>query len=95
MTDPLAPRKVTMPEPSLSEVHADLVGRLKHDERLRHVEQQVAVLSTIPEAMQRMETRLVTAITDNKPKSPWPAVGALGGVLGVLVVVFAAIYGQA
>ncbi len=84
-----------MPETILSDVHADLVGRLKHDERLRHVEQQVAVLSTIPDTMQRMEARLVSTIEANRPKSPWPAVGAVAGVMGVLIVVFAAIYGRA
>lgn len=81
-------------EPSLSEVHADLVGRLDHDERLRDVEQQVAVLSTMPDAMRRMEDRLVTAIEESKAKSPWPAVSALAGVMAVMLVVTAAIYGQ-
>lgn len=83
-----------MPEPSLSEVHADLVGRLKHDERLRQVEQQVAVLSTVPEAMQRMEARLMAAIAEHAPKSPWPAVSALAGMLGVFLVLAAAIYSR-
>lgn len=81
-----------MAEPSLSEVHADLVGRLKQDERLREVEKQVAALSNLPDLMQRMEARLVAAIADTKPKSPWPAVGALAAAIGVLVVVLAAIY---
>lgn len=81
-----------MGDPSLSEVHADLVGRLKQDERLREVEKQVAQLSNLPDLMQRMEARLVAAISDTKPKSPWPAVGAMAGVMGVLIVVFAAIY---
>jgi hypothetical protein len=81
-----------MAEPTLSEVHADLVGRLRQDERLREVEKQVASLSNLPALMERMENRLTTAIADNKPKSPWPAVGALTGVMSVLCVVFAAIY---
>ena len=83
-----------MAEPTLSEVHADLVGRLKQDERLREVEKQVASLSNLPDLMQRMEQRLTTAISDNKPKSPWPAVGSLAAVMGVLLVIFAAIYAK-
>ena len=81
-----------MAEPSLSEVHADLVGRLKQDERLREVEKQVASLSNMPDLMQRMEARLVVAISDTKPKSPWPAVGALAAVMSVLIVLLAALY---
>lgn len=81
-----------MAEPTLSEVHADLVGRLKQDERLREVEKQVASLSNLPDLMQRMEQRLVTAISDNKPKSPWAAVGSIAAVMSVLLVIFAAIY---
>lgn len=83
-----------MAEPTLSEVHADLVGRLKHDERLREVEQKVASLSNLPELMQRMEARLTTAIADNRPKSPWPAVGSVAAVMSVLLVIFAAIYAK-
>ncbi|HEY9266000.1 MAG TPA: hypothetical protein VIQ11_15490 [Mycobacterium sp.] len=83
-----------MAEPTLSEVHADLVGRLKQDERLREVEKQVASLSNLPDLMQRMEARLVTAISDNKPKSPWPAVGSLAAVMSVLLVLAAAIYAK-
>ena len=81
-----------MAEPSLSEVHADLVGRLKQDERLREVEKQVASLSNMPDLMQRMEARLVVAISDTKPKSPWPAVGSMAAVFSVLIVLLAAIY---
>lgn len=81
-----------MAEPTLSEVHADLVGRLKQDERLREVEKQVASLSNLPDLMQRMEARLVTAISDNKPKSPWPAVGSLAAVMSLVLVLAAAIY---
>jgi len=83
-----------MADLSLSEVHADMVARLKQDERLREVEKQVATLSTLPEAIQRMEDRLVNAIESTKPKSPWPAVSALAGVLAVVLVVAAAIYSR-
>lgn len=81
-----------MAEPTLSEVHADLVGRLKQDERLREVEKQVASLSNLPDLMQRMEARLVAAISDNKPKSPWPAVAAITGVVSVALVIAALLY---
>lgn len=83
---------LAMAEPTLSDVHADLVGRLKQDERLREVEKQVAALSNLPDLMQRMELRLVTAINENRPKSPWPAVGALAAVMSVVLVLAAAIY---
>jgi hypothetical protein len=80
-------------EPTLSDVHADLVGRLKHDERIRTLEQGQARVEAVIAELPRMETRIMQAIADNKPKSPWPAVGSLAGVMGVLIVVFAAIYG--
>lgn len=83
-----------MPEPTLSEVHADLVGRLKHDERLRAVEQKIAALELLPAAVERMEARLVEAIKANAPRSPWPAVSALAGVLSVVLVLAAVIYGR-
>ncbi|HEY9418240.1 MAG TPA: hypothetical protein VIQ30_26055, partial [Pseudonocardia sp.] len=65
-----------MAEPTLSEVHADLVGRLKQDERLRSVETQTATLTAVVQDMPRMEARLMTAIAEAKPKSVWPAVSA-------------------
>jgi hypothetical protein len=78
-----------MAEPSLSEVHADLVGRLKQDERLREVEKQVAALSNLPDLMQRMEARLTSAIADTKPKNQWNAAGVLVAAVAVVVAVFA------
>ena len=83
-----------MSEPTLSEVHADLVGRLKHDERLRAVEQQQAATAAVLSEIPRMESRLMTAIAESKPKSPWPAVSALAGVMGVFLVIAAVLYGQ-
>lgn len=80
-------------EPTLSQVHADLVERFKHDERLRSVEQEQAAMRAVIADLPRMEARIMGAIEANRPKSPWPAVGALAGVMGVLVVIFAAIYG--
>jgi hypothetical protein len=80
-------------EPTLSEVHADLVGRLQQDDRLRKVEQDLAALRLLPGEIQRMETRLVSAIEANRPKSPWPAVSAIAAVFAVVLVVAAALYG--
>jgi hypothetical protein len=90
-------------EPTLSDVHADLSGRLELDKRLRGVEieqaSQAAAVNGLREEIHAMRTdqkedkaEIVQAIRDSKVK-PWPAVGALAGVMGVLIVVFAAIYG--
>lgn len=81
-----------MADPTLSEVHADLVGRLEQDKRLRVVEQQQAAMTTAIAELPRMEQRLKDAIADLKPKSPWPAVSALAGVLGVFLVIAAVLY---
>jgi hypothetical protein len=83
-----------MPDLSLSQVHADLVERLEQDKRLRDVEQHIAALKLLPSEIQRMEIRLVAAIEGNKPKSPWPAVSALAGVLSVVLILAAAIYSK-
>lgn len=81
-----------MADPTLSEVHADLVGRLKQDERLRAVEQQTATLAAVVSDMPRMEQRLKDAIAELKPKSPWPAVAAITGVVSVALVIAALLY---
>lgn len=83
-----------MNEPTLSEVHADLVSRLKQDERLRTVEQQQAAMAAAIAEIPRMEQRLITAIQELKPRSPWPAVSAIAGVVAVFLVVAAVLYGQ-
>lgn len=83
-----------MAEPTLSEVHADLVGRLRQDERLREVEKQVASLSNLPTLIERMENRLTSAITENKPKSAWPAVAACTSVFVALMGLFAVVYAK-
>ena len=93
-----------MPEPSLSEVHADLVGRFQHDERLRHVEQtQAAQNATMHAMLEKVDAlrldakadkrELLTAIEASKPKV-WPAVSALTGVLVLLSGFFAVLYGN-
>ena len=85
---------MNMTEPTLSEVHADLVGRLKHDERLRDLETRQARVETAITEIPRMEARLIAAIQELKPKSPWPAVSAIAGVVAVFLVVAAVLYGQ-
>jgi hypothetical protein len=81
-----------MPEPTLSEVHADLVGRLEQDKRLRALEQTTATLTAVVADMPRMEQRLKEAITELKPKSPWPAVAAITGVVSVALVIAALLF---
>lgn len=78
-----------MAEPTLSEVHADLVGRLKQDERLREVEKQVASLSNLPDLMQRMEVRLTSAIAETKPKNQWAAASVIVAAVAVVVAILA------
>lgn len=85
-----------MPEPTLSEVHADLAARLELDKRLRGVEMgqssMEATVNSLMTELPRMEVRLVAAIQDAKPKSPWPAVSALAAVCALFLVIAAAIY---
>lgn len=81
-----------MPEPTLSEVHADLVGRFHHDDRLRKVEQEVAALRELPQNMQRMEDRLINAISASKVNL-WPAVSGIVAIIAVVLVIAGAIYG--
>ncbi len=65
----------------------------KHDERLRAVEVKIAALDTLPEAINRLEARLVSAIEANKPKPIWPAIAAMTALFGVAMAFFAALYG--
>lgn len=75
-----------MPEDdsALSEVHADLVGRLEHDKRLRAVEVEQASMRSAFEAMRtelpKVEERLTAAIAASKVNI-WPAVGAICAVV--------------
>lgn len=84
-------------DPQLRAVHEDIVTRLEHDARLRKVEQDLAALRLLPAEMQRMESRIVAALVelkgDLKPKPVWPAVSALAAVLGVVLIITAALYG--
>lgn len=92
-----------MPDPTLSEVHADLVGRLKHDERLRHVETsqaaQAATMSAVQGELRGMraeakadKAELLTAIADSKPKPVWPAVSSVIACIALLLVVAERLY---
>jgi hypothetical protein len=88
-----------MAEPTLSDVHADLVGRFEHDKRLRLVEQGQARTEAILAELPRMEERLMNAIAGigaevrrvddeaTRPR-PWPAIvsAAVAAVALVLVV---------
>ena len=77
------------PEPTLSDVHADLVGRLQQDERLRAVEQQTAAMAVVVSEIPRMEARLTAAIQDVRPKNTWAAAGVIVAAIAVVVTVFA------
>lgn len=85
-------------EPSLSQVHADLRAHLKLDERVRGVEIRQASLDTGMEALRaevrEMKVDLLTAIKENTPKSPWPAVASLAAVFAVFLTLAAAIYAR-
>lgn len=74
-----------MPEPSLSDVHADLVGRFEHDKRLRLVEQGQARTEAVIADLPRMEERIMVAIAgvsaevrrvdaEASTPRPWPAI---------------------
>ena len=91
-----------MAETTLSEVHADLVGRLKQDERLRMLEQAQAAGSATMQALltevaadraeqrdasRQMEARLTAAIEGAKPKN----VAAWASVVIAAVAVVVAI----
>lgn len=85
-----------MPEPTLSDVHADLVARFDHERRLRAVEIEQASTSTSVDGLttevRTMKVDLLTAIAANAPKPVWPVVGGLASVMMVLMALFAVIY---
>lgn len=81
-------------EPTLSQVHADMVARLNQDERLRAVEQELAAIRALPAELLRVETRLMTAIQEVKPKPVWPVVSALVAAIGLLLLVAQALYAK-
>lgn len=81
-------------EPSLSEVHADLVGRLEQDKRLRSVETALATqaeaVKNLEVYLPRMEDRMTAEIRATKVNW-WPVIGSLSAVVGVcttLAVIF-------
>jgi type VI protein secretion system component VasF len=93
-----------MAESTLSEVHADLVGRLKHDERLRMVEQAQAASSATMQALltevaadrveqrdttRQMEARLTAAINDAKPKNVASWASVVIAAVAVVVAIVA------
>lgn len=78
-----------MAEPTLSEVHADLVGRLKQDERLREVEKQTATLAAVVQDIPRMEQRLMSAIQESKPKNAAAWASVVVAVVAVVVAIVA------
>ena len=74
---------------------ADRIDRgFKHDERIRALEQGQARVEAVIAELPRMEDRIMAAIEAIRPKSPWPAVGALAAALSVVLVIAAAIYGR-
>lgn len=92
-----------MPEPTLSDVHADLVGRFQHDERLRHVETvqsaQSATMNAVREEIRAMRAdakddklEVLSAIADAKPKPVWPAVSGVIACVALLLVVAERLY---
>ena len=87
-----------MSEPSLSQVRDELKADLGLDARVRGVEIQQATTKTevanLRDEVRSMKTDIVAAIEANKPKPVWPAVSAMAAVLGVFLVIAAAIYGQ-
>lgn len=79
-------------ETSYSLLRADIAAGFKHDDRIRALEIEQAETKAILAGLARMETRLMEAIKDSRPKSPWPAVSALAAVAAVFLVLAAAVY---
>lgn len=93
---------MSLNEPSLSDVHADLKAHLELDKRMREVEIRQASLDTGMDALSRevktMRDDVLAELRDLKsttaPKPIWPAVASLASVAGVLFVFFAALYSK-
>lgn len=92
-------------ETGYSLLRADIAAGFKHDDRIRALEveqaESKAVLANIPKMEERLttaqresESRLMEAIRENRPKSPWAAVGAISAALAVILVLAAAIYSR-
>jgi hypothetical protein len=78
----------------LSALRLELREGFEHDKRIRALEAGHARVEAVIADLPRMEDRLVRAIESTRPRSPWPAVGALAAALAVVLVIAAAIYGQ-
>lgn len=78
----------------LSVVRADINAGFRLDERIRSLEIEAAGTKEILAGLPKMEDRLMDAIKENAPKSPWPAISALAAAAGVVLVLAAAIYSR-
>jgi hypothetical protein len=90
-------------EPTLSEVHADLVARLEQDKRLRTVEQQQAAtnaeVGNLRTDIARLEganaagfTEVKALIQENRPRPAWPAISAMVAAIALLLVIAERLY---
>lgn len=90
-------------EPTLSDVHADLVSRLEQDKRLRAVEQQQAATNTevsgLRDDIKRLEnasstgfTELKNLVKENGPRPVWPAVSAIVAAIILILAVAERLY---
>lgn len=91
-----------MSEPTLSEVHSDLVARLEQDKRLRAVEQAQAAtsneVSNLRADILRMEhtaaagfIELKELVKDSKPKI-WQAIAAIVPAIMLILVIAQRLY---
>lgn len=79
-------------DPTSEQFRAVAEPLFEYDKRLRQVEIDMATVKDLPMRMDRMEDKLLAAIHELKPKSPWPAVSAITGAVAFLFVLAAAIY---
>lgn len=83
-------------DPTLRQVCDELKADLKLDERVRNLEINHAASSTSIDALRTqvvgMETRLVAAIAENKPKSVWPAVSSIVAAIALILLVAERLY---
>lgn len=108
MDSQIYPKPEQLPA-ALLHVHADLVGRLQQDKRLRTIEQQVAALRLLPAEFVRMDDRIMRAISEvkeateqaaavaaeaSKPRPIWPAVSAIVATIALILLVAQPLYGR-
>lgn len=90
-------------EPTLSQVHTDLVGRLDHDKRIRDLEAGQAATVTqlsgisgelrgVREDGKATRAELLAAIRENRPEPPWKAMTAMLGLVTLVFLIAGAIY---